>query len=328
MSTARENRSDVASRPSALGSPLQKVSEEPQPGHPCPDGGVRPTSFRIRQRFMRRCIRLMVVVVAISLTGAAVVIGSLQSASRPTTPVNLPKAVGIDAKLGQPVPLDLCFHDEQGHEVRLGDLIEDKPVILNLVQFECPMLCNMVMDGLVRSLRTLSFDVGNQFHVLTISFDPREGPQLAAAAKQSTLQRYRRDGAAAGWHFLTGDESSIRQLTESVGFRFAFDSRTGRFAHGAGLFVLTPAGRVSRYFSGVEFSGRDLRLGLIEASDEKIGSAGDHVMLLCYHYDPARGTYGLAIMNGVRFAGVVTVLSMLAGFCAMMRHERRMQTKQ
>lgn len=269
---------------------------------------------------------LLIGMLVIAGSGAGFVAAGLRSQSQSATPLDLPKGVGIEPKLGETVPLNLNFVDEDGRNVRLADFVNDKPVVLSLVYFECPMLCNMVMDGLVRSLRTLSFNLGDEFRVVTISIDPREGPKLAAAAKQTALKRYGRDGADAGWHFLTGDEHSIRHVADSVGFRFTFDANTGRIAHGAGLFVLTPAGRVSRYFSGIEFSGRDLRLGLIEASSEKIGSAADQVLLLCYHYDPARGTYGLAILNGIRFSGLVTVLLMTSGFCWMLRRERLMQS--
>lgn len=260
--------------------------------------------------------------VAFLIAAAFVMAGSIKRSPGAFTAVELPAGVGIEPRFGGGVPDDLVFRDEQGRDVALGELVRDKPVILNLAYYECPMLCSMVLDGLVRSLRALSFDAGDEFQVVTVSFDHREGPELAAAAKRTAMKRYGREGAAAGWHFLTGDEAAIRRLCDAVGFHFAYDARTDQFGHGAGVFVLTPAGKVSRFFSGVEFPARDLRLGLIEAADEQIGTAGDRVLLLCYHYDPSRGAYGLAILNLIRLAGLATVAGMVVGFWSLKRWER------
>jgi protein SCO1/2 len=171
----------------------------------------------------------------------------------------------------------------------------------------------------------MKFTVGEEFTVITISFDPEEGPQLAAAAKRTALERYGRDGVAAGWHFLTGDEPAIRRVAESVGFRYRFDPDRQQYAHGAGLFLLTPQGKLSRYFSGIEFGARDLRLGLVEAAANRIGTATDHVLLLCYQYDPDTGKYGFLIIRVIRLAGTLTVLALVIGVSVMIRRDRRRQ---
>ena len=198
-------------------------------------------------------------------------------------------------KLNQQVPLDLTFRDENGKTVLLADYFKQKPVILNFVYFKCQDLCPLLLDGVVRSLRALSFDLGNQFDVLTVSFDPHDDPPLAAAKKADLVEKYSRPGAATGWHFLTGDETSIQRLTQSVGFRYSYDAQTGEFAHAAGIIILTPQGRTSRYFYGIDFSPRDVRLGLIEAAAAKIGSPIDQLLLFCYHYDPLTGKYSLLV---------------------------------
>ncbi len=242
-------------------------------------------------------------------------------------PAPILQKVGIDQKLGASVPLDLIFRDEEGRAVRLGTYFGEKPVILSLVYYECPMLCTLILNGLVRSLRALSFTAGKEFTVLTVSFDPREGSELAAAKKQAYMRVYGRPEAERGWHFLTGEEAAIRRLTEAVGFRYAFDSETGQFAHASGIMVLTPQGRIARYFYGIEYAPRDLRLGLVEAAQGKIGSPVDQILLYCYHYDPKVGRYSLIVMNVLRLAGVATVL-VLGGFLVVMfRRDRRMSLR-
>jgi protein SCO1 len=209
------------------------------------------------------------------------------------------REVAFDQKLAEQVPLDLAFRDERGNEVRLGDYFGRKPVILNFVYFKCRDLCPLLLDGVVRALRTLSFDIGNQFDVLTA-----------------------RPGAANGWHFLTGAENSIEKLTRAVGFHYNYDAQTGEFAHATGIVLLTPAGKVSRYYYGIDFSPRDLRLGLIEAAEARIGTPIDQLLLFCFHYDPVTGKYGLLVTNVIRLAGGLTVL-LLAGFViALLRRER------
>jgi protein SCO1/2 len=237
-------------------------------------------------------------------------------AQEPPAP-DILRDVGIDQKLNAQLPLDAVFRDEEGREVRLGAYFGDKPVIVNLVYFECPMLCTLVLNGLASALDVLQFDVGKEFEIVTISFDPREGPALAAAKKRTYLQRYRRPGAEAGWHFLTGTQASIERLAKAVGFRYAFDPERQQYAHAAGIVMATPQGRVARYFYGVEYAPRDLRLGLVEAAESKIGSPVDQFLLFCYHYDPRTGRYGAAIMNIVRLGGALTLL-VLGGFIALM----------
>jgi protein SCO1 len=222
---------------------------------------------------------------------------------------NLPaplRRVGIEQKLNTQVPLDLVFTDEAGQQVRLGQYFGQKPVILSLVYYDCPMLCTQVLNGLTGSLKALTFNVGREFEVVTVSFDPREGAAMARQKKDGYMARYGREGAGAGWHFLTGDEASIKALTEAVGFYFAWDEETKQFAHASGIMILTPEGRLSRYFYGIEYAPKDVRLGLVEASNNKIGSPVDQILLYCYHYDPQTGKYGFAIMNAIRVLGFAT----------------------
>jgi len=220
------------------------------------------------------------------------------------------KNVGIEQRLNQQVPLDLAFRDETGKAVRLGDYFGHKPVILNLVYYKCPMLCSQVLIGLTSALRVLKFDVGNQFNVVTVSFNPRETPEIAAATKADYLKRYGRAGAAQGWPFLTGPQESITALTQAVGFQYQYDPATDQYAHGTAIMVLTPDGRVAQYYYGVEFAPKDLRLGLIEASSGKIGNLVDEVLLYCYHYDPAAGKYGAVIARIVKLSGIATVVAL------------------
>jgi protein SCO1/2 len=222
---------------------------------------------------------------------------------------NLPaplRQVGIDQRLNNQVPLDLVFTDENGQEVRLGQYFGRKPVVLSLVYYDCPMLCTQVLNGLTGSLKALKFDVGREFEVVTVSFDPREKADLAKQKKDAYMARYGREGAGAGWHFLTGSEASIVALTEAVGFHFAWDEETKQFAHASGIMILTPEGKVSRYFYGIEYAPRDMQLGLVEASNNKIGSPVDQILLYCFHYDPQTGKYGFAIMNSIRVLGFAT----------------------
>ncbi len=237
----------------------------------------------------------------------------------------LPKTldkVGIDQKLNEQLPLDVIFRDEAGQEVRLGQYFnQGKPVLISLVYYECPMLCNQVLNGLAGSLKTLSFDVGKEFEVVTVSFDARETPQLAAAKKDSYMARYGREGAAKGWHFLTGDQKSIDALTQAVGFRYAYDESQKQFAHASGIMLATPEGKLSRYFYGIEYAPKELRLSIVEASANKVGSPVDQLLLYCFHYDPSTGKYGLAIMNIVRLAGVITVVG-IALLLVLLRQKR------
>jgi protein SCO1/2 len=223
--------------------------------------------------------------------------------------------VGIDQRLNESVPPELLFLDESGKAVRLGDYFDSKPVILVLAYYRCPMLCTQVINGLVESLRGIPFDAGKQFQVVVVSFDPREQPELAAAKKASYVESYGRPGAENGWHFLTGEEEPIRQLTRAVGFRYAYDPKQDQFAHASGLVILTPQGKIAHYFYGIDFSPRDLRLALVESSEGKVGSAVDRVLLLCFHYDPATGKYAATAMAFVRLGGllVVVILAVVLG---------------
>ena len=235
-----------------------------------------------------------------------------------TTSNGLPVAlreVGIDQKLNQELPLDLVFKDEAGQEVKLRQYFGQKPIVLALVYYDCPMLCTQILNGMITPFRVLPFQVGKEFDVVTVSFDPREKPELAAAKKKvyvNYLPEAARANAANGWHFLTGDASSIKQLTDAVGFRYHYDEATKQFAHASAIMVATPHGKLSHYFYGIEYSARDLRLALVQSSQNKIGSPVDQLLLYCYHYDPATGKYGAVVMNIVRIAGVITVLGILA----------------
>jgi len=220
--------------------------------------------------------------------------------------------VGIDQRLGEQLPLDISFVDESGNQVRLGDYFGKKPVVLALVYYTCPMLCNQVLNGLTSALDVVSFDIGKDFEVVTVSFDPRETPELARDKKQTYIDWYKRPGAAQGWHFLTGDQESITKLTEAVGFHYKYDPATKQFIHASGVMLATPEGKLARYFYGVEYAPKDLRLGLVESSANKIGNPVDRLLLYCYHYDPASGKYGAVAMNILRLAGAATVLGLLA----------------
>lgn len=236
---------------------------------------------------------------------------------------SLLRNVGIDQKLNEQLPLDLNFRDETGKTVRLGDYFGNKPVILALVYYECPMLCTQELNGLLRSLQNIPLDIGKQFNVVTVSFNPHETPGLAANKKKVYVGIYGRPGASEGWHFLTGDEVPIQELTRAAGYHYAFDPASDQYAHATAIMVLTPQGKISRYFYGIDYPSRDLRLSLVEASNNKIGSPVDQVLLYCYHYDPATGKYGLIIANVLRLAASVTIL-VLGGFLwILFRHERK-----
>lgn len=220
--------------------------------------------------------------------------------------------VGIDQKLGAAVPPDLTFRDETGREVRLGQYFGRKPIVLSLVYFECPGLCTVVLNELQRTLNGLSLTAGDQFDVLTVSFDPRETPTLANAKRQEYLKRYGRKQGEAGWHFLTGDAEPIRRLTDAVGFRYAWDERNKQFVHSSGIMVLTPEGRISRYFFGVDYAPTDVKLAIQEASGNRIGSPAERVVLYCFRYDPTTGKYGFLIGRALKVGGILTLISLAA----------------
>jgi protein SCO1/2 len=230
--------------------------------------------------------------------------------------------IGIDQRLNEQVPLGLPFVDETGREVTLGDYFGKRPVLLALVYYECPMLCTQVLNGVTGALKVLSFDVGTEFDVVAVSINPKEGPGLAEAKKKAYVERYGRPGTADGWHFLTGREENIRALANAVGFRYEYDEEIKQYAHGAGVELITPKGVIARYFYGIEYAPRDIRLGIIEASEERIGSAIDSVLLLCYHYDPATGRYGATALTMVRIGAVLTMIGFAVFLFISLRRER------
>ena len=238
----------------------------------------------------------------------------------------LPQAlreIGFDQYIDQRVPLDTTFRDEAGATVRLGDYFGNKPVVLVFAYYDCPMLCTQVINGLSSALGVMSLNPGRDFEIVTVSFNPRDTTASAAAKKASYLERYRRPGAAAGWHFLSGDQANIDRLTRAAGFRYAWDAATKQYAHPSGVIVLTPDGRLSKYLFGIEYGPRDLRLGIVEASAGRIGTPVDSLLLYCYHYDPMTGRYGLAIMRVIRMAGAATVLAIGAFIVVMVRREQK-----
>ncbi len=232
------------------------------------------------------------------------------------------RSVGIDQKMGAQVPLDLPFLNESGRAVTLRQY-SGKPVILALVYYQCPSLCNMVLNGVLRSVKNLALSAGQDFEIVAVSFDPRETPEMAAAKKETYLKGYARTGAERGWHFLTGEEASSKGLADAVGFHYAYDSVTNQYAHGSAIMLLTPEGRVTKYFYGIDYPERDVRLGLVEASNRRIGTAIDQVMLYCYHYDPSNGKYGLVIMNVLRLAALLTVGALATFMIVMFRRDFR-----
>jgi len=273
---------------------------------------------------------LVTLALPLILLGSALGQGMTQGIMSPPANVRPPglKNVGIEQHLNEQIPADLTFHDETGKAVTLGDYFGKKPMILNLVYYQCPMLCGEVLSGLESALRVLKFDVGKEFDVLTVSFDPKDTPETATEKKALMLKSYKRPGAAQGWHFLTGSEASSKVLADAVGFRYAFDAVSNQYAHGSAIMLLTPEGRVTRYFYGISYPERDVRLGLVEASKSRIGSAIDQVMLYCYHYDPSNGKYGLVIMNALRLAGLLTIGALASFMLVMFRRDFRPDLRQ
>ncbi len=242
----------------------------------------------------------------------------LRPASGPTSGTTPPalQNVRFEQKLDAALPLDAVFRDEAGQAVKLGDYFGKRPVVLAFVYYECPMLCNQILNGLVSAIGVLDQTVGKDFDVVAISFDSRETPVMAAAKKASYLDRYARPGSDQGWHFLTGDDASIRRATDAAGFHFAWDEQTQQFAHASGIMVVTPDGRLARYLFGIEYPPRDLKFAMMESSAGRIGSVVDQVLLYCYHYEPATGSYSYSAMNAVRLGGAVTMV-VLFGFIAI-----------
>jgi protein SCO1 len=269
-----------------------------------------------------------------SIAGFAALLTLAVVASAQTIPSSVGKSsstlppilvnVGFEPPLNGQIPLDLAFRDEVGRDVRLGDYFgHQKPVLLALVYYGCPMLCNQVEQGVVGSLKMLSFNAGRDYDVVFVSFDSRETPDMAAKKKESAISHYNRRETATGWHFLTGPQDSIDALTKAANFRYTFDTKSGIFAHASGIMLLTPDGRISRYFYGVEYPSRDVRLGLVDASAGKIGTPIDHLLLYCFQYDPSAARYSATILRIVRLGGIATMLVMVAGFFIFRRRDVR-----
>lgn len=266
-----------------------------------------------------------------SIIGIAVLLAAVGTLRAQTIPGNVgPSAatmpavlrnVGFEPPLNGQMPLDLHFRDETGRDVALRDFFGQKPVVLAFVYYNCPMLCDQVQMGVVGSLRMLSFNPGRDYEVLFVSFDSRDTPELAAEKKKTALSHFRRPETASGWHFLTGSRESIEAATKAANFRFTFDAKSNLFAHASGLLMLTPDGRISRYFYGVEYPGRDMRLGLVDASAGKIGSPIDHVLLFCYHYDPTTAKYSASILKIIRLGGILTIICLVGGILISRRRE-------
>jgi protein SCO1 len=257
------------------------------------------------------------------MTGSPAAAGYRREPGQTSSTIPAPlREIGFDQNLDQHIPLDLDFRDESGRVVRLAEFFGKRPVVMLFAYYDCPMLCTLVINGLASALNVLSLQPGRDFEIVTVSFDPRDTPQSAASKKAHYIERYQQPGADGAWHFLTGDEASIRALTKAAGFRYVWDAPTNQFAHPSGVIVLTPDGRLARYLFGIEYGPRDLRYALVEASDGKVGNAADALLLYCYHYDPMTGRYGFVIMRALRLAGVATVLALAAFIIVMVRRER------
>ena len=275
---------------------------------------------------MRKTLLAVAVAMSLLATGVSAQLSrprSVPPGKAASEQVPMLKEVGIDQKIDAQVPLDLEFTDEGGQPVTLKKYFGARPVVLALVYYECPMLCTQVLSGFAGSLQGVTFTVGKEYDVLVVSFDPGETPAMATSRKKEFMRRFIRDATPENIHFLTGRESSIKALTTAVGFRYVYDAAIDQYAHPAAITVLTPAGHVSRYLYGVEFAPRDLKLAIVEASEGKVGSITEQMLLLCYHYDPETGKYGLVIMNFVRAAGALTVLLLVGWIVLSLRRERR-----
>jgi protein SCO1 len=279
--------------------------------------------FQAKRR-MSRGLTLTLVLLAITAWNQAWGQAMTKGIMSPPASVRPPYLlnVGIEQHLDGQVPPNLAFVDDAGHAVKLGDYFGKKPLILNLVYYNCTMLCGEVLSGLTGAMKMVKFDLSNEFDVVTVSFNPLETPAIAAAKKQDYLKRYGRPGATSGWHFLTGTAESINALTKAVGFQYQYDPKINQYAHATAIMVLTPQGRISRYFYGVDFPPKDLRLGLVEASQGKIGNAVDQVLLYCYHYDPATGKYGAIVSNVLRLGAAVTIVMLGSLLLILFRLEK------
>jgi protein SCO1/2 len=264
--------------------------------------------------------------VALTCVSAMALIALPSLAQQPITPAGKPSIlsnVGITQRLNEQIPPDIVFRDESGKAVRLGDYFGKRPILLSLVYFDCPALCTLVLNGELQTMKAISLSLGKDFDAVTVSFEPKDTPALAQAKRDVYAGQYGRPAAREHWHFLTGEQRSIDALTQAAGFHYVYDSTNRQYAHAAAIMVLTPEGRIARYFYGVQYPGRDLRLGLVEASEGKIGTPTDHALLYCYRYDPVTGKYGLVVMNVLRAAGAVTVLVLGLFMLVLFRRERK-----
>lgn len=236
--------------------------------------------------------------------------------------------IGIEQKLGEQLPLDTVFKDENGRAVKLGEYFsKERPVVLALVYYECPMLCNEVLNGLTGSLKGISFDAGKEFDVVAISFDARENekPELTKNKKAAYVERYGRPGSEKGWHFLTGEQASIDAVTKAAGFKYQWDEKSNQFAHAGGIMIVTPDGKMSRYFYGIDYSPKDVKFGIMESAESKVGNPAEKLLLYCFHYDPASGKYGLAILNVIRLGGIATLMGLGAMFFVLWRKNKKVK---
>jgi len=262
---------------------------------------------------------------AAQMTGAPTP-GYLQAPGVPAQSMPEPlRDIGFDQNVDQKLPLDAQFRDEDGKTVTLGSFYGGKPVVLAFVYYTCPMLCTQVLNAMTATISTLSLDAGKDFELVLVSFDPRETPAQAAAKKAEYVHRYKRAGSDAGWHFLTGDEPEIKRVTRAAGFRYSWDEQTQQFAHPTGIIITTPDGRLARYLFGIEYGPRDVKLALVDASEGKVGTFADQLLLFCYHYDPMTGRYGIYVMRTLRVAGVATVLAIGTFIVVMVRREKSQQ---
>lgn len=258
--------------------------------------------------------------IAATLLAGASVIPTAILAQAPEPPFD---GISIEQRLEESIPLDLLFRDEAGQEVALGQYFGERPVVLVLAYYRCPMLCTLVLNGLSTSLQALTLDPGRDFEIVTVSIDPLETPDIAAAKKAIYLEDFGLEKAAGAWHFLTGEEASIVELARAIGFHYQYDAETEQYAHAAGIMVLTPRGKLARYFYGIEYSSRDLRFALVEASEGRVGTLVDHLLLLCYQYDPATGRYGAITVSLVRIGGVLTLAALATFVLLMLRRDSR-----
>ena len=261
--------------------------------------------------------------ISAALCAAALAVAAMPVRAQQLAAPAILRQVSIAQNLNTRIPPEISFRDEAGNAVRLGDFYGRKPIVLSLVYFDCPALCTEVLNGELHTMKAMLIGLGKDYEAITVSFEPKDTPALARAKHDVYAGQVGSPGAAEHWHFLTGEQSSINALTQTVGFHYAYDSANRQYAHAAAIMVLTPDGRISRYFYGVQFPARDVRLGLVEASAGKIGTVADHAMLLCYQYDPETGKYGFVVMNIVRGGGILTLLALGMYMFVMFRRDRQ-----